>query len=69
MIKLFRPQQHNLVLSFQDNAYPKDEAAALTQMLQTINTAPTARAYEFPSLKALHEFEALITGFDVVHDW
>lgn len=51
MIKLFRPQQNNLLVSFADNLYPKEEATALRQILQAVTTAATARAYKFSSLK------------------
>ena len=68
LIKLYRPAQDNLILSFAHNLYPKEEHGALQQTLQSTKEVPTARVYKFPVLKAMHDFQQLVTGFDVMYD-
>ena len=52
IIKLFRPAQDNLLLSFADNLFPKEEAPGLEQTLQITRATPTARVYKFASLQS-----------------
>ena len=53
-IKLFRPAQENLLISFADNLFPKEEMPTLEQILQSSRATPTARVYTFASLKGKH---------------
>ena len=51
LIKLLRPPADNLIVSFTDNGFPKEELPTLLQTLGTAHSSPTIRAYKFPSLQ------------------
>lgn len=68
LVKLYRPAQENLIISFADNLFPKEEYSALQTTIRTMIRTPSARVYKFPTLDALHRFQQLVTGFTVIYD-
>ena len=67
-IKVFRPAQNNVIATFANNMVPKEEVRNLEGTLGLTTKLPTARLYKFPTLEALHIFQRLVTGFEVVYD-
>ena len=67
-IKVFRPAQDNVIVAFANNMVPKEEITNLQDTLGLTAKLPTARLYKFPTLEALHSFQRLVTGFEVIYD-
>lgn len=57
-----------MTLCFADNTLSKEQYEALRQTLVGIGQSPCVKMFVFPSLKELHGFQALITGFSVLFD-
>ena len=53
MVKLYRPAQNNLLVSFADNLVPKEEVEGIYQTVQAVAVSPTARIYKFPTLSGM----------------
>lgn len=67
-IKLYRPAQNNLTISFLETSVRSKDVAQLSEALAAIAERPTYRIYKFLSLPVLHDFQGLATGHAVVYD-
>ncbi|KAL8917817.1 MAG: hypothetical protein Q9172_005674 [Xanthocarpia lactea] len=67
-IGILRPPQKDMTVCFADNSLSKEQYEALRQMLDDIGEKPSIKTFGFHTLKDLHEFQALVTGFSVLFD-
>ncbi|KAL8655477.1 MAG: hypothetical protein Q9226_003037 [Calogaya cf. arnoldii] len=67
-ISISRPPQKDMTVCFADNTLSKEQYEALRQMLDHISQSPSVKTFGFHTLKDLHEFQALVTGFSVDFD-
>ncbi|KAL8810545.1 MAG: hypothetical protein Q9200_002491 [Gallowayella weberi] len=67
-IRISRPAQKDMTVCFADNSLSKEQYEALRQMLVDIRQSPSVKMFSFQSIKDLHAFQALITGFSVLFD-
>ncbi|MCJ1337283.1 hypothetical protein MMC09_002565 [Bachmanniomyces sp. S44760] len=67
-IRLLRPPQRAITVSFANNLLPDDDKARLPQVVETVAESTTIRTFMFPSMLDLHKFQALSTGFSVIYD-
>ena len=57
-----------MTVCFADSTLSKEQYEALRQMLDDIGQKPSIKTFGFHTLKDLHEFQALVTGFSVLFD-
>ncbi|KAJ5032506.1 uncharacterized protein L3040_009108 [Drepanopeziza brunnea f. sp. 'multigermtubi'] len=67
-IKVLRLPQQDMSLSVAESQVPKELPRDLTMLLESIAKSESTRKYTFPSLAALHSFQASLTGFAVAFD-
>ncbi|KAL8696438.1 MAG: hypothetical protein Q9224_002794, partial [Gallowayella concinna] len=67
-IRISRPLQKDMTVCFADDQLSKEQYEALRQMLVDIGQSPSVKMLGFKSMKDLHTFQALITGFSVLFD-
>ncbi|KAL8768068.1 MAG: hypothetical protein Q9209_005611 [Squamulea sp. 1 TL-2023] len=67
-ISICRPPQKDMTVCFADNTLSKEQYEALQQMLDQVGSKPSIKTFGFHTLQALHEFQALVTGFSVLFD-
>ncbi|KAL8997295.1 MAG: hypothetical protein Q9169_003387 [Polycauliona sp. 2 TL-2023] len=67
-ISISRPPQRDMTVCFTDNTLSKEQYEALRQMLHHISQSPLVKTFGFHTLKDLHEFQTLVTGFSVDFD-
>ncbi|PHH86978.1 hypothetical protein CDD83_9468 [Cordyceps sp. RAO-2017] len=68
MLRVLRQAQKDMTVSVSEAQVPKELPRSLSDALQLLMTSQTIRTYEFNSLKDLHDFQAALTGFEVVFD-
>ena len=52
-VRLYRPAQNNLTVSFAKNLLPADATEVISRTLDSVSTAPSSRAYSFNSLPGM----------------
>ncbi|KAL8943188.1 MAG: hypothetical protein Q9216_001242 [Gyalolechia sp. 2 TL-2023] len=67
-IDILRAPQTDMTACFADNTLSKERYEGLRQLLNSIAQSPSLRGFKFSSLKDLHTFQSLITGFSVLFD-
>ncbi|KAL8808141.1 MAG: hypothetical protein Q9182_000205 [Xanthomendoza sp. 2 TL-2023] len=67
-IRISRPAQKDMTVCLADSPHSKEQYEALRQMLVDIGQSPSVKMLSFQSVKDLHTFQALITGFSVLFD-
>ncbi|KAL8731891.1 MAG: hypothetical protein Q9166_003175 [cf. Caloplaca sp. 2 TL-2023] len=67
-ISISRPPQRDMTVCFGDDALSKEQYEALRQMLDGIGQSPLVKTFGFHSLKDMHAFQGLVTGFSVLFD-
>jgi hypothetical protein len=68
VLRLMRLPQEDMTMSVSEAQVPKELPRNFADALQMVKTSPTIRTIEFGGLKELHDFQAAITGFEVVFD-
>ncbi|KAL8901804.1 MAG: hypothetical protein Q9207_005027, partial [Kuettlingeria erythrocarpa] len=67
-IRIPRDTQSDMTMCFADSTLSKELYESLRQELDSIAQSPSVRVFDFRSLKDLHIFQALTTGFSVIFD-
>lgn len=68
LLRVFRQPQKDMTVSVSEAQVPKELPKDLADAMQLLQTNQTIRSYEFNNLKDLHEFQAALTGFEVMFD-
>jgi hypothetical protein len=68
VLRVLRQPQTDLNISISESHVAKDVSAALMDSLQVIANKQTIRSFEFNTLKDLYDFQAALTGFEVIFD-
>ena len=68
VFRVLRQPQQDFTMSVSESQVPKELPRNMYDALQLLQNNQTIRSYEFPSLKALHDFQFAMTGFEVVFD-
>lgn len=67
-ISILRLPQQDMTWSMLDGKVSEEELDLLRRTLHIIATSRTARTYHFRSASALHDFQTIISGFEVLFD-
>ncbi|TWU76830.1 hypothetical protein ED733_005904 [Metarhizium rileyi] len=68
ILRVLRQPQQDITMSVSEAQVPKELPVNLADALQLLKANQTIRSYEFNSLKDLHDFQAALTGFEVIFD-
>lgn len=68
VLRVQRQPQTDMSISVSEAQVPKELPRALSDALHLVSNKPTIRTYEFTTLKHLYDFQAALTGFEVVFD-
>ncbi|RDA95909.1 hypothetical protein CP533_5907 [Ophiocordyceps camponoti-saundersi (nom. inval.)] len=68
VLRVMRQQQRDMTVSVSETQASKELPRSLTEAQQLLMSKQTIRSYEFNQLKDLHEFQAAVTGFEVMFD-
>ncbi|KAI9650495.1 hypothetical protein NHQ30_000511 [Ciborinia camelliae] len=67
-LKILRQPQHDMTIMATQTQSTSQATKEFAEVLGTIARAETTRTYVFPSLRELHLFQAVLTGFTVAFD-
>ncbi|KAL8755301.1 MAG: hypothetical protein Q9199_003741 [Rusavskia elegans] len=67
-ISISRPPQKDMTVCFADSTLSKEQYEALREMLDQISQSHSVKTFGFNTLKDLHEFQTLVTGFSIDFD-
>lgn len=67
-LRILRLPQNDITMSVSEAQVPKELPRNFADALQLVKTNSTIRTLEFGGLKDLHDFQAALTGFEVVFD-
>lgn len=68
VLRVLRQPQQDITMSVSEAQVPKELPTNLADALQLLKANQTIRSYEFNNLKDLHQFQAAMTGFEVIFD-
>ncbi|KAM4054827.1 hypothetical protein HRG_005648 [Hirsutella rhossiliensis] len=68
VLRVLRQPQKDMTVSVSEAQVPKELPRDLSDAMQLLKASQTIRSYEFNNLKDLHDFQAALTGFEVVFD-
>jgi hypothetical protein len=68
ILRVMRQPQQDITMSVSEAQVPKELPGNLADALKILKGNQTIRSYEFNNLKDLHDFQAAITGFEVIFD-
>lgn len=68
VLRLMRLPQSDMTMAVSEAQVPKELPRNFADALQLIKMNPTIRTLEFGGLKDLHDFQAALTGFEVIFD-
>ena len=68
VLRILRQPQDDMTISVSEAQVPKELPRNFYDALQLVKTSPTIRTIEFEGLKNLHDFQAALTGFEVMFD-
>ncbi|CAG9971699.1 unnamed protein product [Clonostachys byssicola] len=68
LFRLWRQPQTDIGISVSESQVPKELPRNLSDALQLLKINQTIRTMEFETLKDLHNFQAAVTGFEVIFD-
>ncbi|KAF4594816.1 hypothetical protein GQ602_000429 [Ophiocordyceps camponoti-floridani] len=68
VLRVMRQPQKDMTVSLSEAQASKELPRSLTDALQLLSANQTIRSYEFGQLRDLHEFQAAVTGFEVLFD-
>ncbi|UNI14475.1 hypothetical protein JDV02_001101 [Purpureocillium takamizusanense] len=68
VLRILRQPQQDITMSVAEAQVSKELPKNIADALQLLKANQTIRSYEFNHLKDLHDFQAALTGFEVVFD-
>lgn len=68
ILRVQRQPQTDMSISVSEAQVPKELPRALSDALHLVSNKQTIRTFEFTTLKHLYDFQAALTGFEVVFD-
>ncbi|PHH67782.1 hypothetical protein CDD82_1132 [Ophiocordyceps australis] len=68
LLRVLRQPQQDVTMSASEAQVPKELVRNMYEALQLLKSNATIRTYEFNRLKDLHDFQAALTGFEVIFD-
>lgn len=68
LLRILRQPQQDMTMSVSEAQVPKELPTNLVDALQLLKASQTIRTYEFNNLKDLHDFQAALTGYEVIFD-
>lgn len=68
ILRLLRQPQQDVTISVSEAQVPKELPRNMADALQLLRNNQTIRSLEFNSLKDLHNFQAALTGYEVIFD-
>jgi hypothetical protein len=68
ILRILRQPQHDMTVSVSEAQVPKELPKNLSDALQLLKLNQTIRSLEFNNLKDLHDFQASLTGYEVLFD-
>ncbi|KAF4505278.1 hypothetical protein G6O67_007244 [Ophiocordyceps sinensis] len=68
VLRVLRQPQKDMTVSVSEAQVPKELPRDLSDAMQLLGANQTIRSYEFNNLKDLHDFQAALTGLEVVFD-
>lgn len=68
VLRILRQPQQDMTIGLSESHVPKGAMRDITQSLQVVSKTQTVRSFSFPTTKDLHQFQAALTGFNVIFD-
>ncbi|KAI6779593.1 uncharacterized protein J7T54_008211 [Emericellopsis cladophorae] len=68
MLRIMRQPQADMTMAVSEAQVPKELPRNFADALQLVKMSPSIRSLEFGSLKDLHNFQAALTGYEVIFD-
>ncbi|KHN96264.1 uncharacterized protein MAM_05850 [Metarhizium album ARSEF 1941] len=68
ILRVLRQPQQDVTMSVSEAQVSRELPSNLADSLQLLKANQTIRSYEFNNLKDLHDFQAALTGFEVIFD-
>lgn len=68
VLRILRQPQQDMTMSLSEAQVSKELPRNLSDALQLLKANQTIRTYEFGNLEDLHDFQAALTGFEVIFD-
>jgi hypothetical protein len=67
-LTVHRQAQQDLTFSVSESQVARNVPQELTSLLNSLSTNPSSRIYTFPDTASLHQFQAALTGYNVLYD-